>query len=101
MKRRLAFGGAEVKKDVKEALRDVQKRRDPEDRALVTRHKIELLAAAPITLGHADAAEHLGRRLQLHRRNDRQETEHHQGEDDQLFHCHYSISENVVFMSSQ
>ena len=50
-----------------------------------------MLAAAAVALGHANAAEHLGRRLELHRRNDRQKAKHHQGEHDELLHVSSSV----------
>jgi hypothetical protein len=54
------------------------------DLTLAPKFYVTLFATA--TFGHAYAAEHLGRGLELHRRNDREEAEHHQGEDDELFH---------------
>jgi hypothetical protein len=53
--------------------------------------RIRLLAAAAVALRHAHAAEHLGRGLELHGRDDRQQTENHQGEDDELFHGAFSL----------
>lgn len=54
--------------------------------AQIKRIRGRLVPAASVAFRHAHPAEHLGRGLELHGRDDCQQTEHYQGEDDELLH---------------
>jgi len=100
--RSLTFTIEEVKPDLRQARREADTPMDVHgkmkrarffDRALFYRvlpnifgGSMLILLTAPVTLRHPDAAEHLGGRLQFHRRSNGEQAKHHEDEDDELLH---------------